>query len=165
MDEKYVSCFVQGRPVHNGDRFSKEHPCMPSGHRAKLFMPFDALDGYSEAIAQRQKITEPPPELTEDEKEALGCEFARLHEQWLAGEHLLVTVVFFQRDLRTEALRGDGSRGTFRETSGMLTRIDPDRRYLQVVEMKISFDCIYRLTSQKTAPPPAKGAAERSNDV
>ena len=153
MDEKYVSCFIQGRPVHDGDRFSKEHPCMQPGHRAKLFMPFDALDGYSDAIAQRQKITEPPPELTEEEKEELGRKFALLHEQWRSGEHLLISVIFFQRDPQAEALRGSGIRGTFRETGGMLTRIDPDRGYLQVVEMKISFDCIYRLASQKTSFP------------
>ena len=152
MDEKYVSCFLLGRPVHDGDRFSKEHPSMQLQHRAKLFMPFDALDGYSDAIAQRQKITEPPPELTEEEKEELGRRFALLHEKWRSGEHLLISVVFFQRDPQAEALRG-GVRGTFRETGGMLTRIDPDRRYLQVVEMKISFDCIYRLTAQKAAAP------------
>lgn len=146
MESKYISCFVQGRPVHNGDRFSKKHPRMQLEHRAKLFMPFDALDGYSEAIAQRQKITETPPELTEEEKEELGRRFSLLHEKWRAGEHLLITVVFFQRDPRSETLHGGKICGTFRETGGMLTKIDPDRRYLQVVEMKISFDCIYRLT-------------------
>ena len=134
MESKYISCFVQGRPVHNGDRFSKEHPRMQLEHRAKLFMPFDALDGYSEAIAQRQKITETPPELTEEEKEELGRRFSLLHEKWRAG------------DPRSETLHGGKICGTFRETGGMLTKIDPDRRYLQVVEMKISFDCIYRLT-------------------
>ncbi len=58
MDEKYRACFARGRPVHAGDRFAKEHPPMETGQRAKLFMPFDALSGFSEAIAERQKMTE-----------------------------------------------------------------------------------------------------------
>jgi hypothetical protein len=31
------------RPVHNGDDFSRIHPKMRRGNRAKIFAPFDAL--------------------------------------------------------------------------------------------------------------------------
>ncbi len=141
MEDKYIDCFTHGRPVHSGDAFSRKHPAMSLQRRAKLFMPFDALDGYSDAIAERQKVTQPPPELTEDEKAELDRRFTVLSDLYRSGTHVLVTILFFQEDLRASG------RGTFRETCGMLTRIDPVGRYLQVVEIKIAFDNIYRLTS------------------
>lgn len=47
---KYDHLLLRGRPSHVNDAFSRRHPKMPLSRRAKLFMPFDALNGFSEAI-------------------------------------------------------------------------------------------------------------------
>ena len=48
---KYTAAFLAGRPQHHRfDDFSRKHPKMDRGRRAKIFAPFDALDGYSESI-------------------------------------------------------------------------------------------------------------------
>ena len=47
---KYKAAFFAGRPRHSDDHFSFLHPKMDRRRRAKIFAPFDALDGYSESI-------------------------------------------------------------------------------------------------------------------
>ncbi len=48
---KYTAAFLSGRPQHHRfDDFSRKHPKMDRRRRAKIFAPFDALDGYSESI-------------------------------------------------------------------------------------------------------------------
>lgn len=48
---KYTATFLAGRPQHHRfDDFSRKHPKMDRRRRAKIFAPFDALDGYSESI-------------------------------------------------------------------------------------------------------------------
>ena len=50
-DFKYTAAFLSGRPQHQRfDDFSLKHPKMDRQKRAKIFAPFDALDGYSESI-------------------------------------------------------------------------------------------------------------------
>lgn len=147
MDEKYRACFARGRPVHAGDRFAREHPPMDPRRRAKLFMPFDALDGFGDAIAARQKITRPPPALTDEAKEELARRLLLLEKMLRAGERIMVTVVFFHPEPSAATTSDSGTRGVFRETSGMLTRVDSLSRSLRVVEMTIGFDDIYRLSS------------------
>lgn len=48
---KYTAAFLSGRPQHHRfDDFSRQHPKMDRRRRAKIFAPFDALDGYSDNI-------------------------------------------------------------------------------------------------------------------
>ena len=50
---KYREVFLKGKPKHGpADRFLLRHPAMDVGHRAKIFSPFDALKGFSEAITR-----------------------------------------------------------------------------------------------------------------
>ena len=54
-DFKYMDVFLKGRPAHgNNDLFSVKHPSMDLGRRAKIFSPFDALKGFSEAISETE---------------------------------------------------------------------------------------------------------------
>lgn len=49
---RYRDVLRRGKPVHEKfDRFSIRHPAMPLEKRAKIFAPFDALKGFSDAIA------------------------------------------------------------------------------------------------------------------
>lgn len=51
-DFKYLDVYQKGKPTHDRyDRFSIRHPRMDPGKRAKIFAPFDALRGFSEAIS------------------------------------------------------------------------------------------------------------------
>ena len=52
-DFRHRDLFCAGRPVHEKyDEFWLRHPPMDLGRRAKIFAPFDALRGFSEALEQ-----------------------------------------------------------------------------------------------------------------
>lgn len=57
-DFPYRDVLAKGRPRHDRlDSFRIRHPQMDPGRRAKLFAPFDALRGFSEAIRKAEKDT------------------------------------------------------------------------------------------------------------
>ena len=48
---KYRDVFLKGKPRHDHyDSFRLRHPSMDPGKRAKIFAPFDALAGFSDAL-------------------------------------------------------------------------------------------------------------------
>ena len=49
----YVRVLVRGFPVHTDDDFALRHPRMERSLRAKIFAPFDALEGFSDRIRTR----------------------------------------------------------------------------------------------------------------
>lgn len=49
----YLDVLLQGRPRHGLDDFSLRHPQMERGKRAKLFAPYDALDGFISLIREK----------------------------------------------------------------------------------------------------------------
>ena len=53
IDFPYLSAIFQGPPKHIHDDFSRKHPRMELERRAKIFAPFDALDGYSDAVRSK----------------------------------------------------------------------------------------------------------------
>lgn len=58
-DFPYKQVLQKGRPRHDGaDPFRIRHPKMETGRRAKIFAPFDALRGFSDAIREIQKQKE-----------------------------------------------------------------------------------------------------------
>ena len=60
----YLRVLMQGRPEHRED---PKHPPMDRGHRAKIFAPFDALDGFSAEIRKKDHLfEEAAPEKTEE---------------------------------------------------------------------------------------------------
>ena len=51
MEFRYQKVHDKGRPVHEADDgFELRHPVMDLVRRAKLFQPFDALQGFVERI-------------------------------------------------------------------------------------------------------------------
>ena len=55
MNYRYRAVYEKGKPVHGKlDLFSIKHPPMELSRRAKIFSPFDALKGFSEAIASKE---------------------------------------------------------------------------------------------------------------
>ena len=49
----YIRVLIRGCPVHAGDGFVFRHPRMEHSLRAKIFAPFDALEGFSDRIRTR----------------------------------------------------------------------------------------------------------------
>ena len=56
---RYREVFLRGKPRHDRcDPFRIRHPSMDRRKRAKIFAPFDALRGFSEAVASKDVLYE-----------------------------------------------------------------------------------------------------------
>ncbi len=81
------------------------HPKMDRASRAKQFMPFDALKGFREALAQKERAIEPKKELSEERKAQLDGILRQMHrrdtvtaEYFRDGEYVQVTGEFLGMD-------------------------------------------------------------------
>jgi len=101
-------------------------PRMSVENRAKQFMPFAALRGLPEALAQKEKIVVDKIELTEDMAAELDWNMRGLE----VG--MMVTVVYFCKD-------------EYIKKTGIVSKLDREARVLQVVETKIDFDNLLQL--------------------
>lgn len=88
--------------------------------RAKQFMPFDALKGFREAMAEKERIIVPKRDLSDEQKEELGRKIRQIQKKDI------ITVEFFQN---REYMR----------VTGMVTRIDGASRVLEIVNTRIAF--------------------------
>lgn len=96
---------------------------MDISNRAKQFMPFAALKGLPEALEKKEKIVVPRPVLSEERMEELDY---KMH-QILCG--MVVSVTYYEGE---ECLK----------KTGMVAKMSPDTRSLQIVDKKIAFDSI-----------------------
>ncbi len=109
---------------------SSVRPKMSRQDRAKQFMPFAALKGYEEELKKREKIVVPRIELSEERKEELDQQFAKLKKKDI------VTAIYF-------------CKGEYLKVTGMISRIDADARLLVIVSTKIPFEDLYEITLEK----------------
>lgn len=93
---------------------------MPIPDRAKQFMPFSALRGLNEALAAKERIVVPKPELSEEMAEELDHKLQSLQSGQVA------TIVYYHTD---QCIR----------ITGMIARIDSSSQLLQIVNTKIAF--------------------------
>lgn len=114
------------------------HKHMAMEDRAKIFLPFAALKGHEEAILERQKITVEKSDLSEEMKENLDKQFQILAASIQNKEHPMIKIVYFKKDK-------DEDGGVYLEKTGMVSRLDFDSRYIQVVNEKIDFEEIYAI--------------------
>ena len=103
---------------------------MSIADRAKQFMPFAALKGLEEALSEKEKVVVEKVELTEDSIEQLNWKVSQLKVRDIA------TVVYF-------------SKGEYLKVTGMVSRMDPLSRILQIVNTKINLDDIYDMEVQQ----------------
>lgn len=96
---------------------------MDREHRAKQFMPFDALRGFREAMEEKERMIVPKRDLSEEQKEELDWKLRRLQEKDM------ITVEFFQDR-------------EYVQITGRVSRIDEVNRALTIADMKIAFDDI-----------------------
>ena len=89
--------------------------------RAKQFMPFAALKGYEEALRAKERIVVDKKELSEERKEELDEVIHEIKKQDM------VTAVYYERE-------------EYLKITGMVSKIDFDSRFIQIVNKKISFE-------------------------
>lgn len=88
--------------------------------RAKQFMPFDALKGFREAMAEKERIIVPKRDLPEEKKEELDWKLRQIQKEDI------ITVEYFQDREYVQA-------------TGMVTRIDDAGRTLEIASLRIAF--------------------------
>ena len=137
-EQRYAHIMDRERPVHDGDVFSREHPPMPPDKRAKIFLPFDALRGFSAEvdIEQENRFLVEQKELDAGEIEKINAVLLEIYDRYAKGEGLRVTVThFFPKKLRDDA----ALLGTYETVEGRLAKMDAKERYLMADDMRIWF--------------------------
>lgn len=152
IQDDYADIMDRQRPRHEGDAFSRRHPPMPLSDRAKIFMPFRALQGSEEAAHAREVTGTPERDLTAERKEEISAVLSELRDRWEAGraerkrgeaKGIPVRAVWFEP---APDLPGtDGKMGFYRELKGDLTGFDMDARLLELAGGRISFDRLAEL--------------------
>lgn len=102
------------------------HPKMDQVNRAKQFMPFDALKGFQEALAEKERIIMPRKELSEERRAELD---GILHQIRRTD---IVTAEYF-------------CDGEYVQVTGEVSGIDEIRRVLKIAGMWIPIDDIFDL--------------------
>ncbi len=151
-DFKYADVLKHGKPSHAvNDSFAVKHPAMSLGKRAKIFSPFDALKGFSEAVEAKDELYCERIELSEDECAGLDNTIADLRELVCNGSsarenNVTVSVTHFVpcTDADNDAY---GRRGQYVETKGVLNSIDTVRRMITVGGERILFGDIIEINT------------------
>ena len=107
---------------------------MPRSRRAKQFMPFDALRGLKEAIAAKERVTEPRRYPSEDAIAEINEKLLGLHK----GQ--IVTVVYYGIYEQI-----------YLQLTGPVTKGDPYWHHLQVGNTTIEFPEIDQLLTDISA--------------
>ena len=88
--------------------------------RAKQFMPFAALRGYYAMVLAKNRVVEPRRELIGGAAERLSRKLT------LVKKSMMITVRFYRND-------------AYETITGLVTRMDPEYRYITIVKTKIPF--------------------------
>ena len=139
---KYNDIIQMEYPLKSSDRI--KHPRMMIEDRAKIFAPFAALKGYDQAIAAKQKTIVPRIELSEESKEYLDLQLAKIERQLMRGQHPMITVVYFHKD---KASNEEG--GEYIQFTGMVAKFDQTSRILQIVEKRLRLEDIYGIEGEE----------------
>ncbi|MGN0245693.1 MAG: YolD-like family protein [Lachnospiraceae bacterium] len=103
---------------------------MDRSERAKQFMPFAALKGFEELLAEKEKMIVPKIELSEERKAELDDKMRSIKK------NDMITVTYYAQK-------------EYLKMRGMVSGIDTNARYLKVVNTKIPFDDIYDITEER----------------
>ncbi len=99
------------------------HPKMDRANRAKQFVPFDALKGFREALAEKERVTVHRKELSEDRKAELDGILHNIH-------HMDIITAEYFRD------------GEYLQVTGEFSGIDEISRMLKIAGVLIPIDDI-----------------------
>lgn len=153
-DFRYVEIFKGGRPQHQRlDEFSIRHPSMDASRRAKIFAPFDALKGFSEAVSAKTVRYVERPELNPEEEATLSSRLRILrgltyNRPMARKNRVLITATYFVpcQDPEHDAY---GRLGSLRSFTGICWCVDPeDRHILLIGEREISLLDLVKVEGQ-----------------
>ena len=154
---RYREVFFRGRPQHvKYDDFGARHPKMPCSKRAKLFAPFDALAGFSEAVSSKTVPYVEQVELEQQDREELDRRLNILHNLTFNGRmakanRVEVTVRFYVPCSDKNSF-SYGLRGLYETVTGICWGVDPDvSRTIRVQDKVITFDSIISVESPSLA--------------
>ena len=105
---------------------------MPREERAKQFMPFAALKGYSEALRRKEKIVVDKIQVSEDYAEELDRRLRQVRKMDV------VTVIYFRK-------------GEYLKLTGVVSCIDLNGKMLKIVQTKIPIMDILEVTGEHIA--------------
>lgn len=103
--------------------------------RAQIFQSFDSLKGFRQLLKQQERVVVERPLLSEDDLQELNHKLYRIK----AG--MQIQVCYLEQD-------------TCLKLQGMVSRIDFDRKILQVVKKKIPFRYIVSLHGDEIESDP-----------
>lgn len=103
---------------------------MDRSERAKQFMPFAALKGFEELLAEKERMIVPKIELSEERKAELDDKMRSIRK------NDMITVTYYAQK-------------EYLKMRGMVSGIDTNARYLKVINTKIPFDDIYDITEER----------------
>ena len=149
---RYREVALRGRPQHKGwDAFSIKHPPMPASRWAKIFSPFDALKGFSEAVAAKQEEYEPRRELLDEEKQDLDQKISALKIS--NSENLTMVQIEYYVPCTDPAHDAYGKLDQYRVLTGAFMGADMIRRTITVNSQIISAEDISDIVILPQAAP------------
>ena len=152
-DFRYREVFLRGKPQHDRyDSFRIKHPEMNVGHRAKIFSPFDALKGFSEAVASKDVLYENRRELEREDREELDRRLRILRNlTWngrMARENRVMISVTYYVPCSDENSESYGLKGRYETITGICRNVDPEVfRIIRVDRKTIGFEDILHIES------------------
>ena len=150
-DFRYREVFLKGKPQHDRcDPFRIRHPRMNTGHRAKIFAPFDALKGFNEAVSAKEVLYENRIELSPEDAAELDRRLTILHNltynsRMARANRVQVSVTYYQpcMDPNHDDYR---LRGQYQTISGICWNVDAEvNRTITIDRMKLSLDDVLRI--------------------
>lgn len=138
ISHKYDDIIDMEYPLKSSDII--KHPRMPVQDRAKIFAPFAALKGHEEAIERKQRIVVPRIDLSEESKYYLDLQLQKIEQLLKKGEHPIITIVYF---VKNKDIPVDG--GEYIKFTGMVAKLNPSSRILQIVDKRLRLDDIYKI--------------------
>ena len=119
--------------IINLPRPASKRPAMAVADRAKIFMPFAALRGYEDAIAEKQKITTERIELSDERKEELDYQLQYLESRIAEGKIAKVIVCYFVVDDKVSE-EENAELGKYVELEGEVTKVDRFNGWIRIGE-------------------------------
>lgn len=120
VSKDQVKRTIAAAPDEQALEVRQQHPRMERKRRAKQFLPFDALDGFREALAEKERSLVARKELSEERCEELDQKLRQLQTMdWVAAEYFLD--------------------GAYVWVEGFVAKIDPKQKILQIADTEIPF--------------------------
>ena len=154
---KYKNVFSRGKPEHKQfDEFFAKHPPMSSGKRAKIFTSYDALKGFSDAVAAKEVIYVPQIILDEAPHRQLEKQFVLLHRLTINGKtarknRVYVSITYYVpcSDINHDAY---GVRGQYLTITGIVWNVDEIGRTIKVDNTVIRMEDVLSMEDIRTQP-------------